>query len=104
MVQCSSPCIFSRAQLCFGPELIHPFASSVDSPELEVPKKMVWLATLISSYLNGSHADVSKIQVCIKLNSKPGYVCLPEGDKQVYQDYGPNSLEDWHKKNGLYEE
>jgi len=26
-------------------------------------------------------------------------VRLPEGDKQVYQDYGPDSLEDWHKKN-----
>ncbi|KAF5348518.1 hypothetical protein D9756_009563 [Leucocoprinus leucothites] len=64
------------------PEFIHPFASSVDSPDLEPPKTMV----------------------CIKLNSKPDYVRLPEGDKKVYQDYGPDSLEDWHKKNGVYKE
>jgi len=46
---------------------------------------------------------VSIFQVCIKLNSKPSYVRLPEGNKQVYQDYGPDSLEDWHKNNVLEE-
>ncbi|TFK26827.1 hypothetical protein FA15DRAFT_666962 [Coprinopsis marcescibilis] len=64
------------------PELIHPFASAIDSPELEAPETMV----------------------CIKLNSKPGYVRLPEGKKQVFEDYGPESLESWHKTHGLYKE
>ncbi|KAJ2932344.1 hypothetical protein H1R20_g4742, partial [Candolleomyces eurysporus] len=40
--------------------------------------------------------------VCIKLNSKPAYVKLPEGKKETYDDYGPESLESWHKKNKLY--
>ncbi|KAL0578760.1 hypothetical protein V5O48_003258 [Marasmius crinis-equi] len=64
------------------PELIHPFASAIDSPELEVPKKMV----------------------CLKLVDKPEYVRLPEGDKELYQDYPELSLEEWHKKNGYFVE
>jgi len=59
------------------PEFIHPFASAIDSPELKEPDTLV----------------------CIKLNSKPTYVRLPEGKKETYQDYGPYSLEEWHKKN-----
>ncbi|KAJ7575554.1 Mss4-like protein [Mycena floridula] len=64
------------------PELIHPFSSAIDSPELVAPEKMV----------------------CIKMNSKPDHVRLPEGPKDLYDDYGVNSLEEWHKKNGLYVE
>ncbi|KAF7768334.1 hypothetical protein Agabi119p4_7577 [Agaricus bisporus var. burnettii] len=64
------------------PELIHPFASSVDSPDLVPPKQMV----------------------CIKLDSKPDYVRLPEGEKEQYDDYGELSLEEWHRKAGLYME
>ncbi|KAG6907232.1 hypothetical protein DXG01_009807 [Tephrocybe rancida] len=59
------------------PELIHPFASVIDSPELKVPETLV----------------------CAKLNSKPAYVRLPEGNKETYDDFGPESLESWHKKN-----
>ncbi|KAJ3514349.1 hypothetical protein NLJ89_g2422 [Agrocybe chaxingu] len=62
------------------PELIHPFASAIDSPELEVPETM---------------------SVCL-VSSKPAYVRLPEGDKKVYKKYGPYSLEEWHKKHNLY--
>ncbi|KAJ3805046.1 Mss4-like protein [Lentinula aff. lateritia] len=62
------------------PELIHPFASVIDSPELEPPESMV----------------------CVKLNSKPAYVRLPEGKKEVYDNYGNHSLEDWHKEHKLY--
>ncbi|PFH47915.1 hypothetical protein AMATHDRAFT_66545 [Amanita thiersii Skay4041] len=62
------------------PELLHPFASAIDSPELPQPEKLV----------------------CIKLDSKPAYVRLPEGDKEVYEDYGPDTLEEWHKKNKLF--
>ncbi|KAK0487762.1 Mss4-like protein [Armillaria novae-zelandiae] len=70
------------------PELIHPFASAIDTP-LEVPKKMVILVA-------------GDRYVCIKMNSKPDYVRLPEGDKEIYDDYGPLSLEEWHKEQNLY--
>ncbi|KAF9263261.1 hypothetical protein L218DRAFT_927687 [Marasmius fiardii PR-910] len=63
------------------PELIHPFASAIDS-ELLPPKKMV----------------------CLKLADKPNYVRLPEGEKALHKDYPALSLEDWHKENGLYVE
>ncbi|KAJ3967488.1 Mss4-like protein [Lentinula raphanica] len=62
------------------PELIHPFASAIDSPDLEPPETMV----------------------CIKLDSKPEYVRLPEGKKETYDGYGKHSLESWHKANKLY--
>ncbi|KAK7443989.1 hypothetical protein VKT23_015386 [Stygiomarasmius scandens] len=64
------------------PELIHPFASAIDSPELQSPETMV----------------------CLKLDSKPAYVRLPEGSKEVYENYGPLSLEQWHKEKGLFAE
>ncbi|KAK6971699.1 Mss4-like protein [Favolaschia claudopus] len=63
------------------PELVHPFASAIDSP-LETPK-------MIS---------------CALIGSKPDYVRLPEGTKEVYDKYPPDSLEGWHKKNGLWVE
>jgi len=61
------------------PDLLHPFASAIDS-ELKSPATMV----------------------CLKLNSKPAYVRLPEGKKDVYEDYPVLSLADWHKENGEY--
>ncbi|KAI9674794.1 MAG: hypothetical protein M1817_001698 [Caeruleum heppii] len=61
------------------PDLIHPFASSVDS-NLPLPDEMV----------------------CVKANSKPDWVRLPEGKKSVHQDYGEDSIEGWHKKHGFY--
>ncbi|KAJ7342970.1 Mss4-like protein [Mycena albidolilacea] len=64
------------------PELIHPFASAIDSPALQIPDKMV----------------------CVKVDSKPDYVRLPEGPKEVYEKYGSESLESWHKKNGFFVE
>ncbi|KAJ7872457.1 Mss4-like protein [Mycena olivaceomarginata] len=64
------------------PELIHPFASAIDSPALQIPEKMV----------------------CVKVDSKPDYVRLPEGLKEVYAEYGSESLESWHKKNGFFVE
>ena len=36
------------------------------------------------------------------LNSKPEYVRVPEGEKELYDEYGPLSIEEWHKKNALY--
>ncbi|KAJ7206346.1 Mss4-like protein [Mycena pura] len=62
------------------PELVHPFASAIDSPALQVPEKLV----------------------VVRHDSKPDYVRLPEGDKDVHEMYGTDSLEGWHKKNKLF--
>ena len=43
-------------------------------------------------------------QVCIKLNSKPSYVRLPEGRKEKHEDYGPYSIEEWHKRHKVFAE
>ena len=47
------------------PELIHPFASAIDT-ELPVPDEMV----------------------CVKGDSKPDWVRWPEGKKSVHEQYG----------------
>lgn len=80
------------------PEYIHPFASAIDSPELKIPEKIVSHKFLLT---RRSLITILS-QVCIKLDSKPAYVRLPEGQREEYENYGPESLESWHKKNGLY--
>ncbi|KAI5808851.1 Mss4-like protein [Peziza echinospora] len=61
------------------PELCHPFASAIDSPELKTPETMV----------------------CVKGDSKPTWVRWPEGSKKVCEGYnGEVSIEVWHKENG----
>lgn len=62
------------------PELVHPFASSIDSPELENPGTMI----------------------CIMGDSKPSWVRWPEGKKTVSDQYSDDSIEDWHKKHGKF--
>ncbi|ETW81437.1 putative GFA [Heterobasidion irregulare TC 32-1] len=62
------------------PELLHPFASAIDSPELKNPETLI----------------------CLLKDSKPDYVRLPEGPKEVYDGYPELSIEDWHKKHGEY--
>ncbi|THH11132.1 hypothetical protein EW146_g8149 [Bondarzewia mesenterica] len=62
------------------PELLHPFASAIDSPELKDPETLV----------------------CLMAASKPNYVRLPEGHKRVFYEYPDLSIEDWHKANGEY--
>jgi hypothetical protein len=42
--------------------------------------------------------------VVVKTNSKPDYVRLPEGKEKVYKNYGPLSIEEWHKKNDVWVE
>lgn len=42
--------------------------------------------------------------VCVKGDSKPKYVRWPEGKKSVHENYGESSIEEWHKKNGLFVE
>jgi hypothetical protein len=61
------------------PKLIHPFASAIDA-DLTPPPNMV----------------------CIMADFKPKSARWPEGDKRVYAEYLDESLEDWHKKHGLY--
>lgn len=61
------------------PELIHPFASAIDS-ELPAPQELV----------------------CIMDEFRPSWVRLPEGKKSVHQQYGEDSLEGWHKKNDVF--
>ncbi|KAI9376792.1 Mss4-like protein [Aspergillus egyptiacus] len=61
------------------PELVHPFASAIDT-ELPVPDEMV----------------------CIFEDSKPAWARFPEGKKQVYKQYPEESLEGWHKKHGYF--
>jgi len=64
------------------PELIHPFASAIDT-DLPVPDEMV----------------------CVMANSKPAWVRWPEGKKNVHEEYGNDgSIEEWHKRNGLFVE
>lgn len=75
---CSSPLwVFDRQ----WPELVHPFASVIDTP-LPAPEEMV----------------------CVKGDSKPAWLRWPEGKKSVHQDFGAESLEEWHKKRGLFVE
>ncbi|KAK2752829.1 hypothetical protein FQN55_005961 [Onygenales sp. PD_40] len=59
------------------PELIHPFASAIDT-ELPVPEEMV----------------------CVLADSKVPWARWPEGKKVVYEGYPEESLEGYHKKNG----
>jgi len=54
----------------------YPFASAIDEPKLRSPEEMV----------------------CIQEHEKHPWVRLPEGQKEVYENYPPDSLEDWHKK------
>lgn len=57
------------------PELLHPFASAIDS-DLPAPDEMV----------------------CIMEASKPEWVRWPEGKKNVFEGYPDMSIADWHKK------
>jgi hypothetical protein len=63
------------------PELIHPFASAIDT-DLPVPEEMG----------------------CCLGDSKPDWVRWPEGKKTVYPHYGNHSIEEWHKKHGVFVE
>ncbi|MCJ1227134.1 hypothetical protein MMC12_003789 [Toensbergia leucococca] len=63
------------------PELIHPFATAIDTP-LPIAEEMV----------------------CIMAGSKPEWVRWPEGKKSVHEEYGGQSLEEWHRGRGLWVE
>lgn len=61
------------------PELVHPFASAIDTPLPEPPER-----------------------VHIMLDSKPAWVRIDGGeDDRRHQTYPAESLEDWHRRHGL---
>jgi len=64
------------------PELLHPFSTAIDSPELPVPEEMV----------------------CVLQKEKPAHVRLPEGVREEYKVYGALSIEEWHKQHGHFVE
>ena len=62
------------------PELIHPFASAIDTPLPRPPAKTV----LMTRYA-------------------PGWVDIPEGpDISRFEVYPDRGIEDWHRAHGLY--
>jgi hypothetical protein len=65
------------------PELVHPLASAIDSPLPPAPEN-----------------------VHIMLESKPGWVKLPADAERTncYAEYPEESLADWHRARGLYDE
>jgi hypothetical protein len=61
------------------PELVHPFASAIDTPLPEAPE-----------------------QIHILLRSKPDWVRVDDaGGEARYELYPPESLEDWHRRHGF---
>ena len=64
------------------PEMMHPFASAIDTPLPKPPE----IRTMMTDYA-------------------PEWAALPEGpDVNHYESYADESIEDWHKRHGLYEE
>ena len=64
------------------PELIHPFASAVDTPLPVAPER-----------------------VHIRLVDKPDWVRVPEGpDERSFDRYPEETLLDWHRRHGLADE
>jgi hypothetical protein len=63
------------------PELIHPFASAIDTPLPRAPER-----------------------VHLMLGSAASWVPVPRGRREThYDEYPADSIEDWHKARGLYE-
>jgi hypothetical protein len=64
------------------PELLHPFASAIDTPLPKPPE-----------------------QVHIMLGSKPDWVRLDAGDGEAcFAEYPTQSLADWHRQHGFAED
>ena len=64
------------------PELVHPFASAIDTPLPEPPEQV---HMLLASKANWVRVDAEK------------------GEPQ-FEEYPSDSLEDWHRSHGLLEE
>ncbi len=64
------------------PELVHPFASAIDTPLPKTPET-----------------------VHIMLDSAPAWAEVPKGKRHSHFDrYPEESIEDWHKARGLWED
>lgn len=64
------------------PDLVHPFASAIDTPLPQAPES--------------EH---------IMLDSKANWTCVEAGPHDGQREgYPPESLEDWHKRHGLLSE
>jgi hypothetical protein len=64
------------------PELVHPFASAIDTPLPKPPEK-----------------------VRIMLEFAAPWCEIPEGDgEEHFSRYPDESIEEWHRRHGLYEE
>ena len=64
------------------PDLVHPFASAIDTPLPEAPATVHMML--------GSKAG------WVRLDTRPGDACC--------EDYPPDSLEDWHRARGLLDD
>ncbi len=63
------------------PELVHPFASAIDTPLPKAPER-----------------------VHLMLGSAASWVPIPTGRKETrFEDYPEQSIEDWHKTHELFE-
>ena len=63
------------------PELVHPFASAIDTPLPQPPA-----------------------QIHIMLESRPAWARLDNAEGEAcYDAYPDESLEDWHRRHGLWE-
>jgi len=64
------------------PELVHPFASAIDTPLPEPPESV--------------HILLDSKPAWVRLDARPGEPC--------FQGYPDRSLEDWHRDHGLLDE
>ena len=91
----------TQVPLTYRPELLHPFASAIDEPELKVPAEMVRFAI---SQVSLKLMRGPSCQTVLMTASAPAYVRLPEGPKKGFKEYPEASLDDWHKEHGEYVE
>ena len=61
------------------PDLVHPFASAIDTELPEPPEQI--------------HIMLGSKPNWVRLDARPGEAC--------HQEYPPDSLEDWHRARGL---
>ena len=89
----------------YRPELLHPFASAIDEPELKPPGEMVRVnRNRALPMADASMGCACHVQTVLMRGSAPAYVRLPEGKKKVLQEYPKLSLEEWHKEHNEYVE
>ncbi|KAI9819742.1 MAG: hypothetical protein M1826_001095 [Phylliscum demangeonii] len=76
------------------PELVHPFASAIDTP----------LPVVEGEEVSTKGRGDGGAMVCVMADSKPDWARWPDGPKRVWPLYAEESIEEWHKKHGKYVE